>query len=66
MMPHQERVVTERNELKIKLDGLLKFYKTPLFVQLDPDEQGRLHKQGLLMAEYLSVLEERIAALGKS
>ncbi len=61
MLPHQERVITERNELveKItKLDAFLE--KSPVFDTLSEDEQHRLVKQINIMKEYLYILEDRI------
>jgi glycerol-3-phosphate O-acyltransferase len=60
MAPHQQRVVTEREELVHKLDKLTEFLKGDLFRSLSTDEQERLQRQHRIMTEYSSVLAERI------
>lgn len=63
MQPHQQRVVDERKELTEKLDKLKAFIETnPVFKTLSTDEQGRLNRQFDVMAEYSSILGQRIAA----
>lgn len=63
MQPHQERVVTEKRELDEKLDKLKAFIETnATFKTLPEDEQGRLNRQFDAMAEYSSILGQRIAA----
>jgi hypothetical protein len=60
MQPHQERVVTERQELATKADKLTEFLKGPIFQKLPSDEQERLTRQLSIMQQYLGVLAERI------
>jgi hypothetical protein len=61
MAPHQLRVVTEREELVIKLDKLTEFLKGDFFGTLPKDEQERLLRQHGIMEQYTNVLAERIA-----
>ena len=63
MQPHQQRVVDEKKDLDEKLDKLKAFIETsPTFKSLPADERGRLGKQYDVMAEYSSILSQRIAA----
>jgi len=63
MQPHQERVVNEKKELHAKLDKLKAFIEeSSVFKTLPNDEQKRLNKQFDVMAEYSSILSQRIAA----
>jgi hypothetical protein len=61
MLPFQQRVVDERNELVDKLQKLMAFIRGPLFANVDPAEQERLNRQSKLMDEYSGVLAERIS-----
>lgn len=61
--PHQQRVVDEKAELDEKLGKLHDFIQgNPIFKTLPEDEQKRLQRQDLVMAEYSQILSERIAA----
>lgn len=62
LQPHQQRVVTEKEELAEKLAKLLAFFQTPIFAGLSEAEQSRLRNQARFMDGYAAVLEERIAA----
>ena len=62
MAPHQERVVTEKDELSEKLAKLLAFFQSPTFAGLSEAERSRLRNQARFMDGYAAVLEERIAA----
>jgi len=62
LQPHQQRVVTEKEELAEKLTKLLEFFQTPIFAGLSEAEQSRLRNQARFMDGYAAVLEERIAA----
>lgn len=62
LAPHQQRVVTEREELAEKVGKLHDFTLSLMFGELHADEQQRLHRQLLIMRLYLQVLTERIAA----
>jgi len=55
--------VEEKKELDEKLDKLKAFIETSsVFKSLPADERGRLGKQFDAMAEYSSILSQRIAA----
>jgi hypothetical protein len=62
MAPHQERVVTEKDELSEKLAKLLAFFQSETFSGLSEAERSRLRNQARFMDGYAAVLEERIAA----
>ena len=63
MQPHQQRVVTEKQELDDKAEKLSAFIgSSPLFENLDSEEQERLKKQNDIMWQYSDILKERIAA----
>lgn len=61
LLPHQQRVVEEKQELRSKLDKLNDFImNNDLFKSLDTDEQFRLREQAYHMGEYDSILGDRI------
>lgn len=62
MQPHQERVVTEHNDLQDKITKLESFFNTKIHGALDSQEQARLHKQFNVMKQYSDILKQRIAA----
>lgn len=62
MKPHQERVVTEKNELDEKRGKLTAFFGGETYRTLDAAEQSRLNRQLEAMTLYLGILAERIAA----
>jgi hypothetical protein len=63
MLPHQQRVIDEKNELDIKTNALSEFIgENPIFKTLDDAERTRLRKQLGFMQGYSSMLGERIAA----
>ncbi len=63
MLPYQQRVVDEKKDLDEKLDKLKAFIETnPTFKDIHADERGRLGRQFDTMAEYSSILSQRIAA----
>lgn len=63
MLPHQQRVVDEKKELDKKLGKLKAFIETNTrFAGLPVDERRRLNRQCDVMAEYSSILSQRIAA----
>jgi len=66
MLPHQQRVVDEKNELDVKVNALSKFIsENPLFKTLDDAERTRLRKQLGFMQGYSTMLDERITAFAK-
>lgn len=60
MQDFQMRVVEEKKELDIKIEGLSKFIKGDFFSSLDRSEQVRMAIQSGLMRNYSDVLQERI------
>ena len=62
MKPHQERVVTEKQELDSKREKLTAFIGGKTFRTLDATEQSRLNRQLEAMTLYSNILGERIAA----
>ena len=59
--PHQQRVITEANELGAKIEALDAFISVnPIFEKLDVAEKSRLMVQFGLMQSYFQVLKERI------
>jgi hypothetical protein len=64
MQPHQQRIVDEKKELDVRLDRLKAFIEiNPVFKTLHEDERKRLNRQFDAMAEYSSILSQRIAAI---
>jgi len=64
MQPHQQRVITERDELAEKLTKLIAFIGGSVYNGLPQDERIRLNKQATIMQDYLDVLAERIKSFG--
>jgi len=62
LLPHQQRVVDEKDEVSDRLAKLLAFFQGPIFPALDEAERSRLRNQARFMDGYAAVLEERIAA----
>ncbi len=66
MEDYQQRVIIEKNELRIKLNALSKFIGCGLtlsdddFSNLNSYDQGLLRRQEYLMREYIMILLERI------
>lgn len=67
LKPHQQRVVTEWEELRDRLEKLGKFITdTPaVFLQLPLEEQDLLHQQFEAMTRYHDVLVQRIAGFAR-
>jgi len=61
LLPHQERMVIERDELTAKLIKLSQFSHGEVFQTLEPEDQYLLSAQHRHMCEYLMVLELSIA-----
>lgn len=61
MAPHQERVVTEKQDLDDKISKLSPFLQSDVFRALSPSEQYRLSCQLYIMRCYSGILSERIA-----
>ena len=62
MLPHQQRVIDEKNELDRKLTALRIFIVGDLYHMLPADEKYRLFRQAQIMSDYSDILSERIAA----
>ena len=62
LAPHQQRVVTERDELAERLAKLMAFLQAPVFAGLDAAERVRMRSQAHHMNGYLAMLNERIEA----
>ena len=62
MLPHQERVVIEKQELDEKIVKLDIFTNSLTFKSLDEYERERLSGQLEYMNKYSSILGERITA----
>jgi hypothetical protein len=62
MLPYQERVVAEKEELDKKLSKLIEFLVGDLATTLNPDERTRLERQHDVMQKYSEILDERIKA----
>jgi hypothetical protein len=63
LLPYQERVRTEQQELAVKLAQLANFIQhAPAFRELPEDEQNRLAQQAHYMHQYDNVLKARILA----
>lgn len=60
LLPHQQRVIEEANELEIKVEALCKFIDSEVFLKIDEEERKRLSTQLGHMSMYLKVLKERI------
>lgn len=62
LLPHQQRVVDEKNELDAKLQRLTTFIEeNPEFHKLTGPEQGLLIDQQHIMEDFLDILCRRIA-----
>lgn len=62
MESYQERVVTEKAELDVKIQKLHAFSNEWTFTILPESEQDRLLRQVAHMKEYSNILRERIMA----
>jgi hypothetical protein len=62
MEPHQQRVLTEKDELAEKLTKLNAFIGGTIYMSLPSEEKIRLARQACIMKDYLDVLNDRIAA----
>lgn len=60
LKPHEQRVVTERDQLSEKHDRLFEFLQTDTFNGLRTYDQLLLTKQLTVMAAYRDILDQRI------
>ena len=64
--PHEQRVITERDELQEKLEKLKSFIlDSPIYRSLPIEDSNLLSRQLNVMNEYLSILNERIGRFVK-
>ena len=61
LLPHQQRVVAELEELTEKLTNLKRFLDTDFFGTLGPRDKDLLYEQSDIMDCYRRILEQRIA-----
>lgn len=59
-LPHELRVVQEREALQLKVQALSSFLETDTFKSLDLKNRTLLRRQLVAMETYLSILDERI------
>jgi hypothetical protein len=64
VLPYQQRVIEEANELRDRTENLGLFFETEAFRNLDRDERYRLEVQFDIMMSYRTVLRQRIFAMG--
>jgi hypothetical protein len=62
LLPHQQRVVTEKQELDEKIEKLAAFRGGEIYGKLAIPERERLTRQYAHMKDYSNVLLERINA----
>ena len=60
MEEYQQRVVTEKDDLKIKIDNLLRFLDSEIFLKMEDVEKTRLREQKKVMEKYHGILVDRI------
>lgn len=60
LLPHQQRVVVEKQELDDKISKLSPFISSGVFQSLDKGEQGRLRVQLAIMQSYSDILGQRV------
>lgn len=61
LLPHQERVVFEAQELNTKINALFLFVQTDQFTALPEQDRSLLNLQLSFMRSYETVLKQRIA-----
>ena len=61
LLPHQQRVVAERDELIDRLQKLMAFLASPTFDALPKEERHHLVQQQAAMSLYATILGSRIA-----
>jgi hypothetical protein len=62
LLPYQQRVIEERDDLDCKINSLSIFISSPEFDETSHAEQDRLYRQLESMESYLYILNERIEA----
>lgn len=62
MQPHEQRVVTELEELKTKWNALWGFIDhNPAFNDMEEQDRDLLVEQAGIMEQYMQILESRIS-----
>ena len=61
LLPYQQRVIAEREDLDWKLGNLLAFFASVRFALLPEEDRKLLKRQADVMAEYSHILSDRIA-----
>lgn len=62
LLPHQKRVVAERDNLFVRVTKLRQFIASDEFRLVDRAERQRLIHQEAVMTEFVQVLDDRIEA----
>ena len=65
MPPHIQRIMTEANELLVKLNKLIQFIETDVFHDLEFQDKAYLRMQMQIMQAYYSILQIRITRSGE-
>lgn len=65
MLPFQERVIAEKNDLDAKIQKLAEFLESPVFGKLSASDQENLRHQLDLMGQYSAVLGSRIGLFNR-
>lgn len=60
-VPHQQRVIDERDQLEVKLTTAIAFIDSPAFAELSKLDATLLNIQTKIMSDYLSILNKRIS-----
>ena len=60
MEEYQQRVVTEKDDLKIKIDNLLRFLDSDIYSKMEDEKKIKLKEQKKVMEKYHGILVDRI------
>jgi hypothetical protein len=60
MLPHQQRVVDEKNELDTKREALGNFLYSDTFANMNDGDRGLMQAQYIIMGNYSDILQSRI------
>ena len=63
LLPHQQRLLEEHQQLKDRLHKLQTFLLSPAIEQLDHQERSLLEEQQTVMTKLLDILNQRIDKL---
>lgn len=64
MLPHEQQVIDERNELELKIANLAKFFETDTCKYILQRERDALRLQFSVMQTYSEILRIRIRNFG--